>query len=40
MIRRAGIAFVFVMAFLILVGELQRYEDRVDAQLAAELAAK
>jgi len=36
MIRRIGIAFVLLMAVLIVVAEVQRYEDRVDAELAAE----
>jgi hypothetical protein len=33
MIRRIGIAFVFVMAFLVLVAEAQRADDRADADL-------
>jgi hypothetical protein len=33
MIRRAGAALVFVLAFLILIGEVQRYEGRIDTEL-------
>lgn len=35
MIRRIGVAFVFFMAFLILVAEVQRYEEIEDAALVA-----
>ncbi|WP_156648802.1 hypothetical protein [Massilia sp. Leaf139] len=38
MIRRAGAALLFVLAFLILVGEIQRYEARADTDLAESWA--
>jgi hypothetical protein len=36
MMRRAGWFFVFVLAFLILVAEVQRHDEMVDITLIAQ----